>query len=312
MVRHLSLIAWLLLLPGLVEARTTVAVFDIEDQTRRLKKQELRTLQDLLAGKLVERRSLQVVPREALRAALTKKRRRRCFDWKCQKAVAGSLEARYVMATKIIKLGRKCMVMGSLYNIKTSLLQHSASIKSGCKLDDLAAVMERLPLKLTGKLGGGKKPAGGASTGSTAEFDEPGIGADEVAKPGPRKVEGVAPVAEPVRRRKPMPLWPGLAAAGVGVVGLTLGIPFIALDGTGHNCEGDALNDYSNCEELWDTGTMGWIFTGLGVGALATSGLLLYFHYFAGAKEKRAGTLPAFTVMPTERGGLFVGAAGRF
>lgn len=300
-------------------AMATVAVFDIEDQTRRLKKQELRTLVELLASKLVERRSLQVIPREVLRQALHKKKRWRCFDWKCQKAVAKSLGARYVMTTKVIKLGKKCMVMGSLYNIKTSLLQHSASIKSGCKLDALAAVMERLPVKLTGKLRGKVRrkvrPARRSATGSPSHFDEPGIGAGKPVsktKTKTRKVVSAGPRNPPPRARKPMPQWPALAAAGVGLVGLSLGIPFIALDGTGHNCTGDALSDYSNCEKLWDTGTMGWIFTGLGIGALATSGVLFYFHYSTKSKETRAASLPVFSVTPTANGGLFVGATGRF
>ncbi len=315
MHRFLLTLFLLTLLPGSAAAGSTVAVFDIEDQTRRLKKHQLRTLQEMLASKLVERRRLQVIPRDVLRAALAKKRRWRCFDWKCQKPVAKGLKANYVMATKILKLGKKCLVMGSLYNIKTSLLQYSASLKSGCKLDALATAMEKLPARLTGKLKI-HKPVRRAKVTSPGEFDEPGIGAGEKAakpKKGAKvKVDDVELDERPTRARKPMPLWPGLAAAGVGVVGLTLGIPFIALDGTGHNCDGADTADYSNCEQLWNTGTMGWIFTGMGIGALATSGVLLYFHYFSRDREQRAASVPAFTVTPTPDGGLFVGATGRF
>ena len=331
-----------LLLPGLARARPTVVVFDIEDQTRTFKKQELRTLQQVLAGKMVERRQLQVVPRGVLRAALTKMRRWRCVDWKCQQAVARGLKAHYVMATKVLKLGSKCMVMGSLYNIRTSLLQHSASITAGCKLDAMVTVMDRLPGRLTGKLRLHRLPvqparrvapvspvkrvkrfkkrapvkgARRAAVKKAGDFDEPGIGesvkAPVVRTPPKKVVKDEA--RQKVRRRKPMPMWPALAAAGVGVVGLSLGISFIALDGTGHGCDGDPLADYSNCEQLWDTGTMGWIFTGLGIGALATSGVLFYFHYAGKKKEQRsAASVPSFTVMPTANGGLYVGAAGRF
>ncbi len=347
-----------------VEARPTVVVFDIEDQTRRLKRADLRTLHQLLAGKLVERQRVQVVPHGVLRATLAKKRRWRCVDWKCQKMVALDLKANYVMATKILRLGSKCLVMGSIYNMKTSLLQRSASIKAGCSLDALVAVMERLPARLApGKLRitrvkspraktprakaparkaparrvwvrkkparkkplrkkkparvakVRKKPAPAVKKASTrADFDEPGIGtARKVPKARPAKPARSAAVAvkEPPRRRRAMPMWPAIAAAGVGVVGLSVGIPLAALDGTGHGCTGPDEPDYANCEQLWDTGTVGWIFTGLGIGALATSGVLFYFHYF-GKKERQTASLPSLTITPTANGGLYVGAGGRF
>ena len=314
-------LAALLLAPGLARAGTVV-VFDVEDQTRRLKKNELRTLVELLAGKLAERRALQVVPREVLAAELAKKRRWRCFDWSCQSRVARGLKARYVLATRVIRLGQGCMVMGSLYNLQTSLLQQATSIKSGCKLEQLAAVMDRLPVRLTRRLrmdksrprsrtGAKPRPEGS----SAANFDEPGMGTGhKVTRPrlGP-KPQVAEPVEEPAPPPRSMPLWPALVAAGAGVVGLSLGIPFIALDGTGHNCEGPEQDNYAHCADLWDTGAAGWIFTGLGLGALATAGVLYYFHRASrAAGGGREASLPALMMTPSADGGFVVGAAGRF
>ena len=342
-----------------------MVLFDIEDQTRRIKRNDLKTLHQLLAGKLVERQRVQVVPHGVLRATLAKKRRWRCVDWKCQEMVAHELKAHYVMATKILRLGKKCLVMGSIYNMKTSLLQRSASIKAGCTLEALVAVMERLPARLApGKLritkmparkpikkaavrkAPARKPVKKAAVrkaparkpvwsrvskirkkkamkkaaarkkkpvkkAAAPAFDEPGIGTAHKVPKASAKPAAVAVKEPPPSRRRAMPMWPAIAAAGVGVVGLSIGIPFIALDGTGHSCAGPDEPGYANCEQLWDTGTVGWIFTGLGLGALATSGVLFYFHYF-GKKERRAASLPSLTITPTANGGLYVGAGGRF
>ncbi len=108
------------------------------------------------------------------------------------------------------------------------------------------------------------------------------------------------------------PLWPALLTAGVGVAGLGAGIPFIVMDGTGAECVGDPRPDLRNCTRLYNTGTMGWVFTGVGIGALAASGVLMYLHFSSKPKERASAEVQTFVVTPTRTGGIVFGATGRF
>jgi len=82
------------------------------------------------------------------------------------------------------------------------------------------------------------------------------------------------------------PLWPGIVAGGIGVLAVAVGAPLIAINGNGTNCVGDPLPDKTNCQDLYKTGTAGWVFAGMGVGALVASGVLFYLHFSSKPKEE--------------------------
>jgi hypothetical protein len=128
---------------------------------------------------------------------------------------------------------------------------------------------------------------------------------DEPARP---------PVTEkpaPAQVKKPWPLWPGVVLAGVGVVGLAAGIPLIAIDGDGTNCSGEPLPNYAHCADLYSTGAGGWVLTGIGVAALAASGVMFYLHFSSKPKEAPA-RIQSFMISPIAEGGVVIGASGRF
>jgi hypothetical protein len=99
--------------------------------------------------------------------------------------------------------------------------------------------------------------------------------------------------------------------AGVGVVGLATGIPLIAIDGDGTNCAGEPLPNYAHCQDLYSTGAGGWVLTGVGIAALAASGVMFYLHFSSKPKEAPAG-VQSFLISPTTEGGVVIGASGRF
>ena len=115
------------------------------------------------------------------------------------------------------------------------------------------------------------------------------------------------------RQPRQWPLWPALAASGVGVLGLAVGIPLIAMDGGGTNCRGgDALPDKTNCKDLYSTKGGGWALTAMGLGSLIGSGVLFYLHYGRSSKEQRQAHLDQIGVSPVIEGGAVLGASGRF
>jgi hypothetical protein len=334
-------LAWLLLLALLVPANamaksTLVVVFEIEDQSRTLKRRDIPPLTDYLAAKMAEYRAFKVIPMDRLRSVLTEQRKRKCTDWGCQSSVASTFNASKILATKVFKLGTRCVVVANLYDLETSVAERSANIKGECNQDALVASIDQVAPKLAGRRAKKRtvKPKAAVAAvpaappvykpatpspkqPAVAAAPAPATGATPAAAPAaatpapePKPTPAVqAPPRKDKRSFRKFPLWPTLVGAGVGVVGLAIGIPMLALDGQGTDCEGEPLPDKSNCETLYDTAVPGGIFTAIGVGALVASGVLLYLHLKSPRKEYK---VQALTVSPTQHGGMMVNAAGRF
>jgi len=347
-----GLVAIAICLPASVQAKgSLVVVFDIQDQTKKVKRGDLNALADYLASKMAERKSFHVVPRSRLKSELKKRGRRyrKCFNWKCQNEIGLVFKAHKVLATKFYKLGSQCVVVANLYDIATSVAERSTTIKGNCDQDALAYAIEKIPPKL-----------GGRRAKKKAQAAPPPVVVVKKTPPPPKKkvvakkktlkkktlkkkkakvvktVKGPAPL--PVAKktvkkkklkkkrkkklklsikkrapRRPIPLWPSLVAAGVGVLGLGVGIPLIAIDGTGTDCIGNPLPNDMHCQTLLDTKIAGWVITGVGIAALANSGALLALHLAIRPKEEPSNrVVQALTIMPTTDGGFMLGALGRF
>ena len=124
-----------------------------------------------------------------------------------------------------------------------------------------------------------------------------------------------APKAGAKREGRRWPLWPVLAAAGVGVLGLAVGIPLVAMDGDPTNCRGEPRSDGRNCQDVYSTSGAGWTFTTMGIAGLATAGVLFYLYL---TSPKRGGSTKAelpwlhrVSIAPAQ-GGLLMGASGTF
>jgi hypothetical protein len=138
-----------------------------------------------------------------------------------------------------------------------------------------------------------------------------------VAQPKPGPAPGVQPKPNPVpavRRvdQNPWPLWPALVAGGAGIVGLSVGIPLLVMDGKGADCRGEARPDKTNCTKLYKTAAGGWIATGIGIGALAASGVLFYMYWSTRPDDQPTARVEQILFGPAPSGGFVLGAAGRF
>lgn len=144
-------------------------------------------------------------------------------------------------------------------------------------------------------------------------LDEPGI-----APPGSISPMGVLGGAgsgdDLIGPATHWPLWPALAAAGVGVVTLGIGAYMLSIDGEGTNCSGEPQPDLYNCMEVYNTAGAGTALTVMGIASLAASGVLLYMHLSTrpAARPENDEGVAAISLAPMARGGVVVGASGRF
>jgi len=146
-------------------------------------------------------------------------------------------------------------------------------------------------------------PSPGAPSPGTPSPGTPGPGTTAEDPPA-----GTTPPGAGVSRT-PWPLWPTLAAAGAGIVGLAVGIPLLAMNGDFTGCRGAPLPDGRNCEDRYSTSGAGWAFTVMGIAGLATSGVL--FYLYLDSQDERQATRPAaqsawsrISLLPTPDGFL--------
>jgi hypothetical protein len=130
-----------------------VAVFDMEDRGAGLSKDTLNNLTDYLAAMLTEG-GYQVIPRTQIRERLKQQQTesyKKCFDQSCQIELGKEMAAQKSLATKVLKIGKKCRVTGDLYDLKRAASEKAATAGSGCSEDELLAAVEEVAAKLTGK-----------------------------------------------------------------------------------------------------------------------------------------------------------------
>jgi hypothetical protein len=132
-----------------------------------------------------------------------------------------------------------------------------------------------------------------------------------VAQPTPTPAPTPAEPAKPTDK-KPVPWrWLAVGMLGVGVVGLAVGIPLLAIDGN-PTCSAPAGQDPKKvCKELYDTAAGGGVMLAVGLAGLATSGVFWYLDH----RQRKQATAPkvtAFDVFPLREGGAVVSVGGRF
>ena len=289
-----------------------VVVFDIEDQARALRAADKRALGEYMAAKMAEGGQYRVVPMSRVRKLLRTRKIRRCREWGCKSSIGWEFKTHKLLATRLMRLGRKCVLTANMHGLKSAAVERSATAKGGCKQEALTGLVEQVVATLSGK--GMAEPQQAASRGVSGA-DEPGL-----SKPGrrtvkrkPRKAAPAPRAVKPQEPGKPFPLWPALAAAGVGVVGLGVGLPLLAIDGKGANCTGATQQNYANCESIYNTKGGGWAMTVLGFAGVVGTGALLYFYFTSPSEEKAASTgITTVGITPMPEGGAAMGITGRF
>ena len=136
------------------DTKEIVAVFSIEAKGLKVDAGLLDRLTDYLAGQIAAADTYQVVPRAQLKQRLTKQRKasyKSCVDQSCQIDIGRELAAQKSLATKIVQLGSRCMVITTLYDLKRAAAERGATTKGGCSEDQLVASLETVVKRLRKK-----------------------------------------------------------------------------------------------------------------------------------------------------------------
>jgi hypothetical protein len=143
-------------LPALARAEPgpIVAVFDLDDRSQALDDRTRADLADYLAVLLTEG-GWQVVPRDQLRARILEQKSegfRECYDQGCQVELGRELAAQKTLATQIFKVGARCRVTGTLYDLKRAATEKAVREEAACQVDELGLALERIAANITRKL----------------------------------------------------------------------------------------------------------------------------------------------------------------
>lgn len=140
--------------------KAVIAVFDIYDARPKGKfsTQELQQLTMYLMAKLAEGQSFRIVPREQVIAAISGTKKdtfKACYDEQCQIELGKELAAEKSLGTQIIRIGDRCVITSTIYDLKTAVSERAATQRAKCAqneiTDALEAVVEKLNTASSGK-----------------------------------------------------------------------------------------------------------------------------------------------------------------
>ena len=131
-----------------------VAIFDIQDSSQNLKNDVLAQLTEYLAAKVTQVAKYKVVPRSSIRKRLgTEKREtyKQCYDQTCQIEIGRELAAQKSLATKILRVGKRCAITSTLFDLKSATTEKAATVQTDCSKDSLMGGMDDVAGQLAGR-----------------------------------------------------------------------------------------------------------------------------------------------------------------
>jgi hypothetical protein len=144
-------LSFTLALPAAARTRPIVAVFAIQDKTGQLSAITCQLLTEYLSVKIAEGGVFQVIPSRTLKDRLTQLKKeslKDCYDEQCQIDLGKELAASKSLSTSIVRMGSRCGVLGTLYDLKRAASEASASQRSECTQDDLVQALEKVASSL--------------------------------------------------------------------------------------------------------------------------------------------------------------------
>ena len=130
-----------------------VAVLDIQDPAGRLGAETRRQLSRYIAAAVSRASNFRVIPPRQLRQRLStekKKSFQNCYDDACRIELGKALSAQKVLATDILRMGDRCVLTASLYELKTETVEKSALVETDCSDEALVDGVK----EMTNQLGG--------------------------------------------------------------------------------------------------------------------------------------------------------------
>jgi hypothetical protein len=134
-------------------AKPVLAVFDVYDARPKGKfnNQELQQLTLYLMAKLAEGEVFSVVPRDQVVAAISGQKKdsyKACYDEQCQIELGKELAAEKSLGTQIIRIGDRCVITSTLYDLKTAVSERAATQRAKCGQNEISDALEMVVEKL--------------------------------------------------------------------------------------------------------------------------------------------------------------------
>ena len=152
---RLALVAFTLTtLTRSVEAKSIIAVFDIQDKSSRFSAEELEQLSTYLSAQLASGGDFKIIPRAQIKNAINTEKTKSyeaCYDESCQIEIGKELAAEKSVMTQIIAVGSKCAVTTTLYDLKTSASEIAATEKATCEQDAIVTALEHVASRLSSR-----------------------------------------------------------------------------------------------------------------------------------------------------------------
>lgn len=166
---------------GTAQPAPVVVVFDIETKRLQLDAELLAGLGDHLATLLTRSGRYQVVPRAEVKSRLKNQQRetyKKCYDQSCQVAIGRELAAEKTVSTQIMRLGERCTVNITIYDLQRATTEAAASRSAGCGEQAVVESLEGAAAELCG----GRPPPQAAAERTERRTDDEDKGADTEAK----------------------------------------------------------------------------------------------------------------------------------
>lgn len=117
-----------------------VAVLDIQDSAGRLGAETRRQLSRYIAAAVSRASTFRVIPPRQLRQRLSAEKKKsflNCYDDACRIELGKALSAQKVLATDLLRMGDRCVLTASLYELKTETVEKSALVETDCSDESL-------------------------------------------------------------------------------------------------------------------------------------------------------------------------------
>lgn len=188
-----SLLVCLVASPSRAQAKQKVlAVFDVEDRGTGLKGSTLRNINAYMADRLAAAAGLRVMSSERLRAAVAARRKRTrkgCLEPACQVQVGKALGAQLTLATRMMKIGSRCTVTGTVHDLRRRPAGRTLGVAKGaCSADAVLTSADHVVKALLGRLPRSSAPAAPTSTGHKRLYASLAVVALHKGKPIPASV----------------------------------------------------------------------------------------------------------------------------
>jgi len=146
---------------ALAQTKPIVAVFDLETGNLKLSGQVVGALADFMSAELASSGVYSVVPRDQVKQRMLqqkKKSYRKCFDENCQIEIGRELAAQKSLSSKVIRLGKKCVVTLTLFDLRKSTTERAVTSKGACSEEALLQTLEKAVADLTAPIRGAPEP----------------------------------------------------------------------------------------------------------------------------------------------------------